>query len=73
MNNIKTLGAVIILGLTLAPSMIDAKTAKAYFTGKQKYVTTVTGQSAVNCEYQYGTQKFWRVFKTRCPSSVDVY
>lgn len=46
---------------------------KAYWTGKSRYVTTVTGRSAISCEYDYNGTKFWRVFEFTCPTSVDVY
>lgn len=50
----------------------SAYAASAYWTGKQKQVTTVTYQIAWNCEYNYLGQKFWRIFKDSCPSSVEV-
>jgi hypothetical protein len=46
--------------------------ALAFWTGRQEYVVTVTGRQAVNCEYQYGGQYFWRVFFYTCPMSVEV-
>jgi hypothetical protein len=44
----------------------------AFFTGRMEQVTTVTYQVAWKCEYDYAGNKFWRVFKNSCPSSVEV-
>jgi hypothetical protein len=51
----------------------SAFAATAYFTGRQEYVTTVTGQMAIKCQYEYLGQKFWKVFKaSTCPLSIEV-
>lgn len=44
----------------------------ATFTGLQEQVTTVTGQIAIRCQYDYFGQKFYRIFKAQCPSSIEV-
>lgn len=46
--------------------------ASAFFTGRQEQVQTVTYQFAWNCEYNFNGQTLWKVFKTSCPSSVEV-
>ncbi|MFA4829206.1 MAG: hypothetical protein WC855_13330 [Thermodesulfovibrionales bacterium] len=61
--------AVVIILLLAATS---ASAATAYWTGRQEMVQTVTYQMAWNCEYNYVGQIFWRVFKTSCPSSIEV-
>ncbi|WP_426110994.1 hypothetical protein [Massilia sp. PWRC2] len=62
-----------IIGITmLAAVACPALAATANWTGRQEMVQTVTYQSAWNCQYMYGGQTFWRVFKTSCPSSVEV-
>ncbi len=58
------------LVLLLLPLSVQAATAT--WTGRQEMVQTVTYQQAWNCEYQYAGQKFWRVFKNSCPSSIEV-
>ena len=49
--------------------------ATAWWTGKSEPVRTVTGRSAIRCEYRYANQTFWRTFagSLNCPSSVEVY
>jgi hypothetical protein len=51
-----------------------AQAATAYWTGQVRYVTTVTYQQGVSCEYNYAGQTFWRTFAGTgmCPSSVEV-
>jgi hypothetical protein len=61
----------VLLVLLLWP--LSSQAATAFWTGRQEMVTTVTYQQAWKCEYAYAGQKFWRVFKTSCPSSVEVY
>lgn len=48
--------------------------ALAFWTGRSEYVTTVTYQQGISCEYNYAGQTFWRTFAHRfsCPSSVEV-
>ncbi|HZO54924.1 MAG TPA: hypothetical protein VFB63_19610 [Bryobacteraceae bacterium] len=46
----------------------------AFWTGNVRYVTTVSYQQGVNCEYNYNGQLFWRTFVgSSCPSTVEVY
>jgi len=56
--------------LTLAASHANAATAT--WTGRMEQVTTVTYQIAWRCEYQYLGTKFWRVFQSSCPASIEV-
>jgi hypothetical protein len=57
----------------LALSGLANTFATAYFTGRSHYVTTVTGQAGVQCEYNYLGNKFWRTFLgSMCPNSVEV-
>lgn len=46
----------------------------AYFTGNSQQVKTVTGKTAMRCEYRLGNgNKFWRTFEGfTCPVSLDV-
>ncbi len=62
----------ICLACALAiPAIAFAVTA--YWTGNMKYVTTVTYQQAVSCEYNYAGQTFWKTFVGgTCPAQVNV-
>jgi hypothetical protein len=62
--------AIACFALACAASSAFAVTA--FWTGRQEPVTTVTYQQAWRCEYNYAGQRFWRVFKISCPSSVEV-
>jgi hypothetical protein len=64
----KTITAVILILLAAT----SASAATAFWTGRMVQVQTVTYQMAWNCEYNYAGQTFWRVFKTSCPSSIEV-
>ena len=47
--------------------------AWALWTGRMEYITTVTYQQGVNCQYDYMGQKFWRAFTSMsCPQHVWV-
>lgn len=46
--------------------------AAAFWTGSGQQVQTVTGQTAVRCEYRYGGNVFYRLFPLGCPQSVQV-
>ena len=47
--------------------------ATANWTGNMRFVTTVTYQQGVSCEYIYAGRTFWRTFVgASCPSSVEV-
>ena len=47
--------------------------AWAMWTGRMEYVTTMTYQQGVNCQYDYMGQKFWRTFVGgSCPGKVWV-
>jgi hypothetical protein len=49
-----------------------AHAGTAVWTGRQEQVQTVTHQWAWRCEYNYNGQKFWRLFRDSCPSSIQV-
>jgi len=63
------LAAALILGIAL-----PAYAATAFWTGNMEFVTTVTYQQGVRCEYNYAGNTFWRTFARRssCPSKVEV-
>ena len=62
---------LITLLLTLAA---NAYAVTAFYTGQMRYITTVTYQSGVSCQYRYAGNTFWRTFAlSYCPSSVTVY
>ncbi len=64
----KTLLAALLLTATLTAQPVIAR-----HTGRSQLFTTVTGQSAVNCEYEIPGQKFWKAFLgMSCPATVDV-
>lgn len=67
-NTIKTCLVIMAMGFS-----IWGMPVKAYWTGRSYPVSTVTGRYAVNCEYSYGSQKFWKTFPTRCENSIEVY
>jgi hypothetical protein len=61
--------------ITLASLLIagSAYAASAYWTGKSRYVTTVTYQQALECQYDYLGRKFWvAVDSGFCPATVQV-
>lgn len=62
--------AIALVATLLASASVFAATA--FWTGRSEMVTTVTYQQAWKCEYMYAGQKFWRVFRNSCPSSVEV-
>lgn len=47
--------------------------AMAIWTGKSKQVQTVTYQWMWECEYDLYGNKFTKLFKSSCPSSIEVY
>ncbi len=61
---------ILFLAALLASS--TAFSATAFWTGNSETVTTVTGLVAWNCEYQYGSSTFWRVFQNVCPPYIEV-
>lgn len=62
----------LLLSVALFGACGYALAAQAFWTGQQRQVQTVTYQIAWECEYNYNGQKFWRIFKFSCPSSVEV-
>lgn len=61
------------IALACALSTAPALAATAYWTGKMRFVTTVTYQQGVSCEYNYIGRTFWRTFIAQtCPNSVEV-
>lgn len=65
-------------GFTLATALAlctgHAIAGTAIWTGNTRFVTTVTYQQGIACEYNYLGQKFWRTFVGigSCPSSIEV-
>lgn len=53
---------------------IMAMPLKAHWTGKAERVTTVTGKTAIRCEYKIETRGYmWRTFAgSTCPSVIEV-
>ncbi len=62
--------AIILAAALLASS--PAFAALASFTGRAEQIQTVTYQTAWRCEYNLYGQTFWMVFRTWCPSTVEV-
>lgn len=64
----------LLIGMILLLSVVaNANVGKAYWTGKVKYITTITYQPGVQCEYSYAGQLFWKTFTgSSCPSSIEV-
>lgn len=63
------------LGVATVLSILSAYAwgATAIWTGQMRFVTTVTYQQGVSCEYQYSGNKFWRTFVgSSCPTTVEV-
>ena len=53
--------------------LVGVSLAWAIWTGRQEFVTTVTYQQGVNCQYDYMGQMFWRTFVGgSCPMKVWV-
>jgi hypothetical protein len=50
----------------------EQRTVTAIWTGEQEYVTTVTGQSAWKCGYLVYGRRFYKLFRSGCPSSIQV-
>ena len=63
-----------VLILALVAASFPALAALANFTGRMEFRQTVTGQQAVACEFQYGMQKFWKLFPmgSSCPPTIEV-
>jgi hypothetical protein len=76
----KTLRIALVLSLLAGMVPAGYAFARAYYTYKYHNVTTVTGRSAIECQYQYNDGShdvyFWRTFlvedEPTCPSSVEV-
>jgi hypothetical protein len=70
---IKKLMIAMLMLATLIITPAAAFNATAYWTGKVKYVTTVTYQQGVSCEYSYAGTLFWKTFvASSCPVSVEI-
>ena len=44
----------------------------ARFTGVQEQVMSATGQLVIKCQYDYVGQKFYKLVKASCPSTIEV-
>lgn len=61
-----------VAAIVALTASLPALAVTATWTGRQEMVQTVTYQTAWRCEYQYAGQRFWKVFKKPCPSSIEV-
>ena len=50
----------------------SAFAATAIWTGRSEQVQTVTYKWVWRCEYDYLGQKFWRLFESFCPATIEV-
>lgn len=64
--------AALVVAVAVTASAPAFAVIVATFTGLQEQVQTVTGQIALRCQYDYFGQKFYRIFKVQCPSSIEV-
>ncbi len=62
----------LFFALALAALSSAALAATAMWTGRSEQVQTVTYKWVWRCEYDYLGTKFWRLFETSCPASVEV-
>jgi hypothetical protein len=46
--------------------------ATAIWTGRMEQVQTASGTYSWKCEYDLNGNKFWQVFTTFCPPSIEV-
>lgn len=61
------------IAAAMCAACANAHAAIAYWTGQMRFVTTVTYQQGVSCEYRYVSSTFWRTFVgATCPPSVEV-
>jgi len=67
----KSVAIALFASLMLA-SMPAKAVIVARFTGFHEQVTTVTGSLAWKCQYDYFGQKFYRLFKQSCPSTIEI-
>lgn len=62
----------LIFTIAIVLSMSASAAIVATFTGFQEQVQTVTGQFVWKCQYDYFGQKFYRLFRTHCPGTIEV-
>jgi hypothetical protein len=62
----------LIFAAALLLASSSALAARAFWTGQQEQVQTVTYQWMWRCEYDYNGQIFYRLFRTSRPSYVQV-
>lgn len=62
--------AVALIAMLLVSA--NAYAARAFWTGRQEQVQTVTYQWVWRCEYNYNGQMVYQLFQTSCPSSIEV-
>ena len=70
MNKLRQIIATITFSMMLVATLYAGT---AYWTGRSRYVTTVTGRTAISCEYNYAGKKFWKTFESSCPNTIEVY
>lgn len=61
---------ILLLALLLAAS--PAFAATAMFTGRSEMVQSATYQMVWKCEYRYMGNNYYFLFKSSCPSSVEI-
>lgn len=51
----------------------NAVAAQAMWTGRSRFVTTLSGKAGVSCEYEANGQRFWKTFVgALCPAFIEV-
>lgn len=55
-----------------ATSGYPTNSAKAYWSGESAMVQDSNYQMVWKCGYNYSGQKIYKLFRTSCPSSIDV-
>lgn len=61
-----------LMTILLALTITSHAAVVAIFTGFSEQVQTVTGLFVWRCEYDYFGQKFYRLFKSHCPGTIEV-
>lgn len=66
----KKLFFALVFGLVISN---PANAAIANWTGQSRMAYSITGVVVFNCQYYYAGKYFWRAFKLKCPSYIEVY
>lgn len=64
---------LLVIGTILTMSF-NCFAAEAFFTGRMKFVTTVTYETGIKCQYNYLGRTFWKTYvnASNCPAQVQV-